>query len=292
MSGRSCSGRCGARGPASAWSRGSTSGCTRSGRRCSAGFLELPPRQGGRGREAYRDYMEQAPDQVGGGLLLGAGLGGVCTIVFCHLGPIEAGEEAVAPLRELAPSLDAVAPNPVPGVPAHLGPEQPARDACSPPRRLSPRAVGRLPRHAGRPGEPARREPLLRVPPAARRGARALAARCDGAEHPGRLVGLPVRWPLAPRRRSRSRTAWLGGGLRGRDRAVRTRCGLPEPGRDPTGSRPRTAATVTSGCSRSSAATTPIRSSGPERARAAHPDPRSSRDGRASSARTVRARRH
>ena len=56
--------------------------------------------------------MEQADDEVGGGLLLGAGLGGVCTIVFCHLGPIEAAEEAVAPLRELAPSLDAVAPNP------------------------------------------------------------------------------------------------------------------------------------------------------------------------------------
>ena len=60
--------------------------------------------------------MQEAPDEVGGGLLLGAGLGGVCTIVFSYLGPIEAGEEAVAPLRALGPSLDAVAPNPYAGL--------------------------------------------------------------------------------------------------------------------------------------------------------------------------------
>ena len=32
--------------------------------------------------------------------------------MFCFLGSVEAGEEAVAPLRALGPSLDAVAPNP------------------------------------------------------------------------------------------------------------------------------------------------------------------------------------
>jgi hypothetical protein len=61
---------------------------------------------------AYRDVMAEAPGAVGGGLLLGAGLGGVCSIVFCFLGSVEAGEQAVAPLRALRPSLDAVAPNP------------------------------------------------------------------------------------------------------------------------------------------------------------------------------------
>ena len=87
---------------------------------------------------AYRDFMADAPPEVGGGLLLGAGLGGVCSIVFCHLGSVEAGEAAVAPLRALQPSLDAVAPNPYrafqriwdtsnpPGVRAHL------RDAVLP----------------------------------------------------------------------------------------------------------------------------------------------------------------
>jgi FAD/FMN-containing dehydrogenase len=76
------------------------------------GFLSFPRERAAEVAGAYRDSMEHAPDRVGGGLLLGAGLGGVCTIVFCYLGTIEAGEEAVAPLRALGPSLDAVAPNP------------------------------------------------------------------------------------------------------------------------------------------------------------------------------------
>lgn len=77
-----------------------------------AGFLSFPRDRAVEVAAAYRDYMHQARDEVGGGLLLGAGLGGVCTIVFSYLGPIEVGEEAVAPLRELRPSLDAVAPIP------------------------------------------------------------------------------------------------------------------------------------------------------------------------------------
>ena len=77
-----------------------------------AGFLSFPRDRALEVATAYRDFMDQAPDGVGGGLLLGAGLGGVCTVVFSYLGPVEAGEEAIAPLRDLGPSLDAVAPVP------------------------------------------------------------------------------------------------------------------------------------------------------------------------------------
>jgi FAD/FMN-containing dehydrogenase len=77
-----------------------------------SGFLSFPRERAATVARAYRDYMAQAPDTVGGGLLLGAGLGGVCTIVFCSLGAVADGAEAVAPLRELGPSLDAIAPNP------------------------------------------------------------------------------------------------------------------------------------------------------------------------------------
>ena len=77
-----------------------------------AGFLSFPRDRALEVATAYRDFMDQAPDGVGGGMLLGAGLGGVCTVVFSYLGPVEAGEEAIAPLRDLGPSLDAVAPVP------------------------------------------------------------------------------------------------------------------------------------------------------------------------------------
>jgi hypothetical protein len=76
------------------------------------GFLGFPRDRASEVARAYRDYMADAPRQVGGGVLLGAGLGGVTTVVFCYLGSIEDGEAAVAPLRALRPSLDAVAPNP------------------------------------------------------------------------------------------------------------------------------------------------------------------------------------
>jgi hypothetical protein len=76
------------------------------------GFLGFPRDRAGEVARAYRDFMATAPDASGGGLLLGAGLGGVCNIVLCHLGPVEDGERVIAPLRALGPSLDAVAPNP------------------------------------------------------------------------------------------------------------------------------------------------------------------------------------
>jgi hypothetical protein len=76
-----------------------------------SGFLGFPRDRAGEVARAYRGFMAQAPAEVGGGLLLGAGLGGVTTLQFCFLGSVEAGEAAVAPLRALRPSLDAVAPN-------------------------------------------------------------------------------------------------------------------------------------------------------------------------------------
>jgi hypothetical protein len=76
------------------------------------GFLSFPRARAADVARAYRDYIARAPAAVGGGLLLGAGLGGVCSIVFCHPGTIAEGEAAVAPLRALGPSLDAIAPNP------------------------------------------------------------------------------------------------------------------------------------------------------------------------------------
>ena len=75
------------------------------------GFLGFPRDRAREVAAAYAAYMRDAPDAVGGALLLGAGRGGVCSIVFCHAGTIADGEAAVAPLRALRPSLDAVAPN-------------------------------------------------------------------------------------------------------------------------------------------------------------------------------------
>lgn len=76
-----------------------------------AGFLTYPRERAAEVAGCYRDYMNRAPEEVGGGLLLSAGLGGGCTIAFCFVGSIEDGEKAAAPLRELRPSLNAVAPN-------------------------------------------------------------------------------------------------------------------------------------------------------------------------------------
>ncbi len=76
-----------------------------------SGFLTFPRERAEEVARFYRDYMQSAADEVGGGLVLGAGSGGACTIFFCHLGAVEQGEEAVAPLRELRPSMDAVGRN-------------------------------------------------------------------------------------------------------------------------------------------------------------------------------------
>jgi FAD/FMN-containing dehydrogenase len=76
-----------------------------------SGFMTYPRERAGEVARCYRDYIEQAPDNVGGGLVLFPGRGGACNVVFSFAGPIDEGERAVAPLRKLRPSLNAVAPN-------------------------------------------------------------------------------------------------------------------------------------------------------------------------------------
>ena len=76
-----------------------------------AGFLTFPRERAMEVAARYRDFMRDAPADVGGALVLGAGVGGACRIAFSFAGPIDAGEEAVKPLRALGPSMDAVRPN-------------------------------------------------------------------------------------------------------------------------------------------------------------------------------------
>ena len=90
----------------------------------TAGML-LYPRD--RAREVlrfYRDFMAQAPDEVGGGAALitappepfvPADLQGrpALGIVFCYIGSVEDGQEAARPLREsTAPAVDVIQPMP------------------------------------------------------------------------------------------------------------------------------------------------------------------------------------
>ena len=88
------------------------------------GMLVYPRERAGEVLRFYRDFMEQAPDQVGGGAALitappeefvpeamrgQPALG----IVFLYVGPVEEGEEVVRPLREATdPVVDLIAPMP------------------------------------------------------------------------------------------------------------------------------------------------------------------------------------
>jgi FAD/FMN-containing dehydrogenase len=76
------------------------------------GFLGFPRRRAGEIGRAYRDLMAEAPPEVGGALVLFAGRGGSCQITFCFRGDRDEAERWIAELRELGPSLDAVAENP------------------------------------------------------------------------------------------------------------------------------------------------------------------------------------
>jgi FAD/FMN-containing dehydrogenase len=84
------------------------------------------PREGTKERlRAYRDYMASAPDEVGGGMALltappedfipepvrGQPITGV---IFCYIGDVEAGQQALAELKETLgpPALDMVQPIP------------------------------------------------------------------------------------------------------------------------------------------------------------------------------------
>ncbi|GIK77764.1 MAG: FAD-linked oxidase [Actinomycetes bacterium] len=76
-----------------------------------SGFLGFPRERALEVGGAFRDLLEHGPDELGGALMLGAGIGGACSAVVAFAGSVANGEEAVAPLRALGPSIDAVAPN-------------------------------------------------------------------------------------------------------------------------------------------------------------------------------------
>ncbi|MBO0786094.1 MAG: FAD-binding oxidoreductase [Actinobacteria bacterium] len=75
------------------------------------GFLTYPRSQALQIARRYRDYIENAPAQAGGGLVLFPGRAGTFSVIFCYAGPAAEGEQAVAPLRALGPSLNAVTGN-------------------------------------------------------------------------------------------------------------------------------------------------------------------------------------
>jgi len=90
----------------------------------TAGMLLYPRAQAGEVLRKYRDYIAEAPDEVGGGAALltappepfvPEALHGqpAIGIVYCYVGSIEDGEEALRPLREsTAPAVDVVQPMP------------------------------------------------------------------------------------------------------------------------------------------------------------------------------------
>ena len=79
------------------------------------GFLTFPRARAGEVARAYRELMAGAPPEVGGALTLFAGRAGACQLAVCFHGDVADGERWIAPLRALAPSLDAVAANPYRG---------------------------------------------------------------------------------------------------------------------------------------------------------------------------------
>jgi FAD/FMN-containing dehydrogenase len=75
------------------------------------GFLTYPRVHAFKIARRYRDYIENAPAEVSGGLVLFPGRAGAFSAVFCFAGSASDGERAVAPLRSLGPSLNAVSEN-------------------------------------------------------------------------------------------------------------------------------------------------------------------------------------
>jgi FAD/FMN-containing dehydrogenase len=91
-----------------------------------AGMMLWPRSEAARVGRAYRDYMASAPDEVGGGLAFIHGppepfipeelqLKPAVGVIFLYVGPVEDGERAVAPLRELSPAVELLAPMPYVG---------------------------------------------------------------------------------------------------------------------------------------------------------------------------------
>ena len=90
----------------------------------TAGLLLWPRAQSGEVIRFYRDYMAGAPDEVGGAVafltappapFVPPDLQGqpVVAVVYCYVGPLEAGEEHARPLRGFgSPTVDMIGPMP------------------------------------------------------------------------------------------------------------------------------------------------------------------------------------
>jgi FAD/FMN-containing dehydrogenase len=88
------------------------------------GMLMYPAERAGEVLRFYRDFMETAPDELGGGCAFVTAppepfvpepVQGtqVLAVIVCYVGSIEDGEEAIRPLREtLPPALDMLQPMP------------------------------------------------------------------------------------------------------------------------------------------------------------------------------------
>jgi FAD/FMN-containing dehydrogenase len=86
--------------------------------------------------KAYRAFMEDAPDEIcGGAAILCAppeefvpeAVRGkpVLAVIACYVGPVEAGEQAFAPLREWGPALEMLAPMPYSAIQGLIAPGNP-----------------------------------------------------------------------------------------------------------------------------------------------------------------------
>jgi hypothetical protein len=90
----------------------------------TAGMLLWPRAQAGNVIRFYRDFIAQAPDEVGGGVALitappepfvPADLQGkpVVGVIYCYIGPLPEGEEEARALREFgSPAVDVIQPMP------------------------------------------------------------------------------------------------------------------------------------------------------------------------------------
>ena len=229
--------------------------CTRSARCCCAASSASRVTARGEVATAYgRGTCARAPGAVGGGLLLGAGRGGVCSIVFCHAGTLAAARRPSrrcarcgrrwTPWRRTSTARSrrcGTAGNP-PGVHAHI------RGGYL--RELSEAAWSwRSRRRTGRPR--ALSHVFLRPLGGALAGR---GTGRDGAADPGRAVGVPVCRPLAARPGARRRAGRVGRRLRRGAGAVHARA--PPPSRRGAratggGEHAPTAGKAAIGCSRS-----------------------------------------
>jgi hypothetical protein len=168
------------------------------------------PREGTKDlMRAYRDYMESAPDEVGGGMALvtappldfipepvrGQPITGV---FFSYIGDLEEGQRALAELKETLgePAMDMVQPMPYVGAAA----DDRRLVASGHPRvlqdRLPPGAVRRGDRHLRGHGREVSLAAFPVHPRAAGRRVRAHRPGFHGPGDAGRLLGVPQPQPV------------------------------------------------------------------------------------------------